>query len=278
MPTAWRLVLAESSDGASNMAVDEALLESYVPGFEPLPPTLRLYSWSPPTLSLGRRQPAAGAHDAAYLEAAGIGLVRRATGGRAVLHEHERTYSVTGCLRRPPFEGGVLETYRRITEALVEALRILGVDAEGLEPGRGAAADPGPFGPPVCFDRTGAHEIAAGGRKLVGSAQLRRRGAFLQHGSILLRSDPVRLSKAIGSAADGARFAGLEQILGRALDIAVVDAAVVEGFRRTFGLPVVRGSLTAGEEERAEKLRLTKYTVPAWTLLGLEPVGATCES
>jgi lipoate-protein ligase A len=278
VPTAWRLVVGEGSDGASNMAVDEALLESHASGFEPLPPTLRLYSWSPPALSLGRRQPAAGAHDAAYLEAAGIGLVRRATGGRAVLHEHERTYSVTGCLRRPPFEGCVLETYRRITEALVEALRVLGVDAEGLEPERGAAADPGPFGPPVCFDRTGAHEIAAGGRKLVGSAQLRRRGAFLQHGSILLRSDPVRLSKAIGAAADGSRFVGLDEILGHALEVAVIDAAVVEGFRRTFGVPVVCGSLTAAEEERAEWLRRNKYTAPAWNLLGREPAGVTCES
>jgi lipoate-protein ligase A len=247
------------------MAVDEAVLDSY--GEEPGPPgpTLRLYSWSPPALSLGRRQGAAGAHDPAFLRREGIDLVRRPTGGRAVLHEHERTYAVMGGLGPPPFPGGVLDTYRRIAAALLFALRSLGVDASSEARGR-SARDPGPSGPPVCFDRAGAHEISAGGRKLVGSAQLRRRRTFLQHGSILLRADPVRLSLAIGAPADGARFVDLATALGREPDVAALDAALVAGFERAFGVPVVAGSLTPAESARAERLRRTKYSTDAWTL------------
>ncbi len=253
------------------MAIDEAVLGSYAGATFPLAPTLRLYSWSPPALSLGRRQAALGAHDPAYLSAERIDLVRRPTGGRAVLHEHERTYAVIGSLREPPFEGGVLDTYRRIASALVEALKRLGVDAEGRSPSRGGAADPGPLGPPVCFDLAGAHEITAGGRKLVGSAQLRRHGAFLQHGSILLRADPVRLSRAIGAPADGSRFVDLERALGRTPDLAALDAAIVAAFEGALGGPAVPGSLTPAEAERAARLRASKYATAAWNLDGVEP-------
>ncbi len=268
----FRLIADGPQDGATNMAVDEAVLGSYVGSPSLAMPTLRLYSWRPPALSLGRRQAVRGAHDPAYLRAEGIGLVRRPTGGRAVLHEHERTYAVVGRLRVPPFEGGVLGTYRRIAAALVEALRRLGVDAEGQGPSHGGARDPGPLGPPVCFDLAGAHEITAGGRKLVGSAQLRRHGAFLQHGSILLRADPVRLSRAIGAPADGSRFVDLERALGRAPDVALLDAAIVAAFEKTLGGPAVLGSLTPAEAERATLLRATKYATDAWNLDGREPL------
>jgi lipoyl(octanoyl) transferase len=258
-----------SLDGASNMAVDEAVLSSYADSVSPPAPTLRLYSWSPPALSLGRRQPATGSHDPAYLRAEGIDLVRRPTGGRAVLHEHERTYAVIGSLSRPPFDGGVLDTYERISVALVEALRLLGVPAEGEGAGGPAPRDPGPLGPPVCFAHVGAHEITSRGRKLIGSAQLRRRGAFLQHGSLLLRADPERLSRAIGVPADASRFIDLERALGRLPETPEVDAAMVEAFARTFG-GVLPAPLTPDEAERARILRATKYATAAWNLEGVE--------
>jgi lipoate-protein ligase A len=266
----FRLLVDGSQDGASNMAVDEAVLSSYAGSEFPLAPTLRLYSWSPPALSLGRRQPAAGAHDADYLRAEGIDLVRRPTGGRAVLHEHERTYAVIGSLSRPPFDGGVLHTYRRISAALVEALRLLGLAAEGEGPCRPGRREPGPFGPPVCFDHVGAHEITSRGRKLIGSAQLRRRGAFLQHGSLLLRAEPERLSRAIGVPADASRFVDLERALGRVPEAPEIDAAIVEAFARTFG-GVSPGSLTPEEAARARFLRGSKYATAAWNREGREP-------
>jgi lipoyl(octanoyl) transferase len=268
----FRLLLDGPQDGAFNMAVDEAVLSSYSGATIPLPPTLRLYSWSPPALSLGRRQPAQGAHEADYLRAEGIDLVRRPTGGRAVLHEHERTYAVIGSLLRPPFDGGVLDTYRRISAALVEALGLLGLAAEGEEPGRVGRKDPGPLGPPVCFDHVGAHEITSRGRKLIGSAQLRRRGAFLQHGSLLLRADPERLSRAIGVRADPSRFADIERALGRVPETPEIDAAIVAAFARTFG-GVSEGALTPEEAARARLLRGSKYATSAWNLEGREPPG-----
>ncbi len=272
MSVPFRLLLDGSLDGAFNMAVDEAVLGSYAASPSPPAPTLRLYSWSPPAVSLGRRQPAAGAHDAAYLRAEGIDLVRRPTGGRAVLHEYERTYAVIGSLGCPPFDGGVLDTYRRISAALVEALRLLGVAAEGEEPARAGPRDVGPLGPPVCFDRAGAHEITVRGRKLVGSAQLRRHGAFLQHGSLLLRADPERLSRAIGVPADASRFVDLKAALGRAPDVSEIDAAIVEAFARTLG-GTSPGSLTPAEAARAASLSASKYSTDAWNLEGREPAG-----
>ena len=123
------------------MAVDEAILAGYASAAPPRPPTLRLYSWSPPALSLGRGQEAASSCDPSFLREAGIDLVRRPTGGRAVLHDAERTYALIGRLDSPPFTGGVLAAYRLIAAALVSALRRLGVDA-GTGPATARAPSP----------------------------------------------------------------------------------------------------------------------------------------
>lgn len=264
---AFRLIVDPPRDGAANMAADEAILETYAGPDPPAGPTLRLYGWSPPALSLGSRQPAGGAHDAGYLAAEGISLVRRPTGGRAVLHEHERTYAVVASTGRSPFPGGVVATYRAIGRALVAALRHLGLDPE-IEVERGGEPGSSPGGFPVCFDRPGALEITAGGRKLAGSAQLRRRGAFLQHGSIPIRADAARLSRAIGVPADPAVFTDLETALGRAPAPEEVDRALVAGFAEAFGLPLIAAGMTGREAERTAQIRCWKYDSAAWTLEG----------
>jgi lipoate-protein ligase A len=246
------------------MAVDEALLDSYASADPPGSPTLRLYSWLPATLSLGARQEAGGSHDPEFLREEGIGLVRRPTGGRAVLHEHERTFAIVGTLRREPFPGGVLDTYRRIAAALLEAFRRL-----GLDPSAAATREPtGPPAPPVCFDRASAHEITISGRKIVGSAQMRRRGAFLQHGSILLRADADRLSRAVGVRADAGRFTDLERAAGRPLLAVDVDRAVIAGFAAALGVELCPAVLTEREAARATQLRCWKYDSASWTLGG----------
>lgn len=262
----WRLVVDTPGDGAWNMAVDEALLEAYTREDFPDTPTLRLYGWSPATLSLGSRQPARGAHDPVYLRDKGLGLVRRPTGGRAVLHEHERTYAVVGRLRGEAFPGGVVETYRRIAEALVDGLSRLGISAElsGGAAGRGRA-----FSTPVCFDRPSVHEIAVGGRKIVGSAQLRRRGAFLQHGSILVRANLARHVKATGALSFGGSLTDLETVLGSTVDPDRLDRALVAGFERAFATPTQVGSLTPDEIVRATRLRTWKYDSASWTYDGV---------
>ena len=164
------------------MAVDEAILQSYVDTATPMAPTLRLYGWMPPALSLGKGQDAAGSHDHDYLLREGIDLVRRPTGGLAVLHEHERTYAVIGSLAQPPFCASVLENYRSVARALRSAMILLGAEAEAFPGSPGAKASREAQEGPACFDLASAYEIAVDGHKLIGSAQLRRRRAFLQHG------------------------------------------------------------------------------------------------
>lgn len=257
--TVWRFLPAEAADGPRNMAVDETLLEG---GGEP--PTLRLYRWSPAALSLGRSQPAAGSHDPSWLRARGIDLVRRPTGGRAVLHDVEVTYAVVGRTRTAEFPGGVEETYRRLAEGLIDGLRRLGIPAEAGGTGR----DPGPHGPPSCFAVTAAHEITSRGRKLVGAAQTRRKGAFLQHGSIPIRSDPERIASALGSPVDPSAFTDLEREVGGPIGPEDVEEAIRRGFEARLGVDFRVDGLSAAEALRAEELRAWKYDSAAWTLGG----------
>jgi len=261
------LLLDGAGSPAWNMALDEALLDGYAAG-PSRPPTVRLYGWAPPALSLGRGQDARTAHDAVFLRAEGIDLVRRPSGGAAVLHEHERTYSVVGRLREEPFPGGVLDTYRLIASALVSALRRLGIDARSAQP---TAQAPGAARSTLCFAEVSQHEIAVGATKLVGSAQLRRRGAFLQHGSILLRAHPERAARAAAAAAASARFAGLEDLLGRAVALEEVDRAVVSGFETIFAAELRRGDLSDAERVRADWLRRAKHETREWVLEGRAP-------
>ncbi len=177
--SAWRFLYTPPREGPANMALDRALMDRAREKGEWI---LRVYGWSPPTLSLGRNQRAAGAWDLAAIAARGIGIVRRPTGGRAILHDREVTYSVTA----PAGDAGVLaESYPRINRVLVHGLRSLGVDVH-VAPA--AARQPVP-GLTPCFELPAPGELVAGGGKLVGSAQWRDAGALLQHGSIMLEGD-----------------------------------------------------------------------------------------
>lgn len=180
----WRLLLTPARSGADNMALDDALLARARDTGEAV---LRVYTWTRPTLSLGRNQTARGLYDADRARAAGIDIVRRPTGGRAVLHHREVTYSITA----PADDAGSLrESYDRINRLLLEGLRALGVDARLAEP---AGRAPAPGAAP-CFEEPTAGELVLGGRKLVGSAQVRDDGALLQHGSILIDDDQALAS------------------------------------------------------------------------------------
>ena len=184
-PTRWRLLLSPPLDGAANMALDEALLERARLTGESV---LRVYGWRAPTLSFGRNQAALGAYDAGRLRERGLAVVRRPTGGRAVLHAREVTYSVAAPVRGSEPGAGrasLAESYARINRLLCDGLRRLGVAAEvAVRAGRA----PRPVASP-CFETPVAGELVVGGRKLVGSAQWRDGGALLQHGSILVDDD-----------------------------------------------------------------------------------------
>lgn len=148
-----------------------------------VPPTLRLYRWDPPALSLGFFQKAEAVVDREACQRLGIDVVKRPTGGRAVLHHRELTYSIIVPESHPHLPGGVLASYKFLSGGIMEAFRMLGLTptlASGKRRGQG------PGGPGACFDAPSAYEVQVEGKKVVGSAQLRRQGILLQHGSILL--------------------------------------------------------------------------------------------
>jgi lipoate-protein ligase A len=180
----WALLRCPPASGAANMAVDEALLERARRTGEA---TLRVYAWARPTLSFGRHQKARDFYDAERLREAGVDVVRRPTGGRALLHDREVTYAVAA----PETHGRTLrESYARINRLLVDALRALGVEARVASPtGRAPLPDGAP-----CFETATGGELVVGEAKLVGSAQWRQDGALLQHGSILVDDDQTLLA------------------------------------------------------------------------------------
>ena len=281
----WRLLTGREHSGALNMAIDEALLESVIAGG---PPVLRFYAWQPATLSLGTNQPA-GEVDAEECERRGFSLVRRLTGGRAVLHQHELTYSVVARENDPLVSGGVVESYRKISTALVAGLHILGADVELAQPSRalhraptearrnGGDADlsTGSHGA-VCFDAASDYELTAGGLKLVGSAQARRGGALLQHGSLLLDVDWDAWASVFSYRTEAGRerarqklptrMTSLAAVLGRDVSVDEVEAALIDGFAQTFKADFVSGTLSPEEQAQARTLEKEKYANRDWTL------------
>ena len=253
----WRLVDTPPAPGAWNMAVDEALADSVRDGG---PPVLRAYRWSPPCLSLGRNQPSDG-YDREEIRRRGIDVVRRPTGGRAVLHHRELTYSVAA---REDALGTLRQAYTAINRALVAGLRRLGVDAR-LHPA-GPDRAPLPSLAP-CFEQPVEGEVTAGGRKLVGSAQRRERGVMLQHGSLPIHDDqsavPGLMLPGQGVAAADAP-ATLAALLGREPAWEALVDALAEGWMETFGAELERGGLSEVEEARAKAHR-ARYEDPAWT-------------
>ena len=185
----WRLLVTPPAPGADNMALDEALMTRAVESGEWV---LRVYSWASPTVSLGRNQTARGRYDLRRVRERGLAVVRRPTGGRAILHHREITYSVTAPVAGA---GDLRESYGRINRLLLDGLRRLGVAAAVAHPESRAAAP----GMAPCFDEPAAGELTLDGRKLAGSAQWRSDGALLQHGSILVADDQSSLAElAIG--------------------------------------------------------------------------------
>ncbi len=264
----WRLLLTPPETGAWNMAVDESILE-YV-GRRLSLPTLRLYAWTPPCLSLGYAQPCAEV-DSQRLSDQGWLLVRRPTGGRAILHTDELTYSVTAPLDEPRLAGSVLESYNRLAGALVQAVRSLGLPVEIKEGNDSNHSNLNP----ICFEVPSAYEITVGGKKLIGSAQARRKEGILQHGSLPLTGNLARITEALVFPDEAARAEAAGRLLARAATVQsalgheVSWEAAALAFRQAFesklGLNFEEGSLSEGECLRAKELVRDKYDHPGWT-------------
>lgn len=237
------------------MATDEALMERARQTAEW---TLRVYSWLAPTISLGRNQTAVGRYDLDLIAARGFGIVRRPTGGRAILHDREVTYSVTA----PTSAAGELgESYRRINRLLLAALNALGVGATAATPATRAISP----GMSPCFDEPAAGEVVVDGRKLAGSAQWRIDGALLQHGSILVADDQSTLAElAVGGQKQIARPATLTEALGWRPSTDDVATALHEAVRSIEDAGA--SPLEIDEDLRARTTALVvRYSDDAWT-------------
>ena len=267
--TPFRLLVTAPMDGAANMALDEALLVSRLGNTSP--PTIRFFGWRPPAISLGYGQPLDGSIDLDAATRMDIGLVRRPTGGSAILHEGpdlELTYSVVGAADDFPGADELLATYRWIGTALAAGLKMLGVPAEmvPVQPSNPEAM------PAFCFARTGSYELEVGGRKLVGSAQRRQGAGFLQHGSVMLGAAPQRLRRLFPAEVDPlAGMTTLEAVLGWRPSFAQTAEALASGFRGAHRTELHPGGLDPDETALAELLTREKYATARWTRAGRAP-------
>ncbi len=249
------------------MAVDEAILEGM--GCGDTPPTLRLFAWDPPCLSIGYAQPISDI-DRKNILARGWHLVRRLTGGRAILHTDEITYSVIGPTHEPRLAGSVIESYQRLSQALLLALKLLELPAQALPK---IVDQPKSF-EPICFEVPSHYEITVAGKKLIGSAQARKKAGILQHGTLPLHGDLTRITQALAFPSVAAREQAAQRLLVRATTTEAIlqryvsweqaAEAFVEAFSQTLNIQLQPADLTPTEIARAEELVKEKYAHPDW--------------
>ncbi|MCE2451861.1 MAG: lipoate--protein ligase family protein [Nitrospinae bacterium] len=267
-----RFLNTGESTAAWNMAVDELLFESCQahlregrpPGEAPF--TFRVYAWSPPAISLGRGQAAGRDIFLERLADEGIEICRRLTGGRAVLHDCELTYSITG--PQALLGDAIEETYHRISRGLAEGLAALGAQVELAPPSGSAYASQG-----SCFATASVWELAIGGKKVVGSAQCREGGAVLQHGSVLFRSSEERLAGLLKPRKGVERMPsrqvhaiGLWEVLGKEIQFDDVADALRAGLEKVLGFRFSPGTLSDIEIVRVLEISDARYENREWTL------------
>jgi lipoate-protein ligase A len=248
-----RLIIDGATGPRENMAADEALLLACEAGDEGFP-ALRFYWWTVPTLSLGAKEKLEKAADIEACRELGVAVVRRSTGGRAVLHNQELTYSIVSRTGRRPFFGSVDSSYALIADAIRAGLESMGTELElaaGERRGRGKHMP--------CFAAPSRHELASGGRKVVGSAQRRLRNAVLQHGSILVRSEPELLAAVGGLGEDGVEMlagsmVGLEELMDREVSRQEMIQALVEPLSTVLDADLEESKLTEIERETCARL------------------------
>ncbi|RAV21606.1 lipoate--protein ligase family protein [Paenibacillus contaminans] len=275
----WRFIDSGLRSAAANMALDEAILIAHSEG--KAPPTVRFYGWEPAALSIGYFQKAEAEVSFEELAKQGLGFVRRPTGGRAVLHDKELTYSIIVEESYPGLPSSVTEAYRVLSEGLLQGFRGLGLDAHMVtlasEEEKQKYAT---IGSSACFDSPSWYELVVEGRKVAGSAQMRQKGVVLQHGSILLDLDTEQLFSVLKFRSEALK----ERLMASFKDKAVAvndlrsvtgqppatleeaKAAFRTGFATGMGIALEQSAPTAYEEELAAQLLAEKYGTDEWNL------------
>ena len=253
--------MTEPCDGATNMAIDEAVWRARQAGVAM--PTLRFFAWEPPTVSLGYGQSLDRHVSVDACRALGVGLVRRPTGGSAIYHdgpERELTYSVIASTEDLGGVVDLLATYHWIARALCRGLRALGAQTEIVAAPNGDGPTPA-----FCFARTGRYEIEIGHRKVVGSAQRRQGNVFLKHGSVILAIDVPRIREVFPTIVDPlATMTTLESALGRRPSWQECADALAAAFESEHGITLQPGALARDEIDEVERLVVVRYGTDKW--------------
>ncbi len=276
----WRLIKDSYHTGFMNMAIDEAIMIAHREGL--VPPTIRFYQWSPPAVSLGYFQDLKKEIDVDVCKNLGIDIVRRPTGGKAVLHDKELTYSFIIKENHPLVNNSILETYKKISGGMIRGLSYLGIKAELVPlreklkstPSGNEAKSKIPHSDikSICFSVPSQYEVQVKGKKIVGSAQVRKREIVLQHGSLLIELEKDKLfsvfnfpsAKIREKLKTGFKATSLEEILKKKINFSELSEILPRGFEEEFGARLVEGKLTKQEEKISKDLLENKYSTCEW--------------
>jgi len=276
----WRLLKDSYHTGFMNMAIDEAIMIAHREGL--VPPTIRFYQWSPPAVSLGYFQDLKKEIDVDACKNLGIDIVRRPTGGKAVLHDKELTYSFIIKENHPLVNDSILETYKKISGGIIRGLSYLGITAE-LAPLREKLKNSSSGNEikskishsdikSICFSVPSRYEVQVEGKKIVGSAQVRKREIVLQHGSLLIELEKDKLFSVFNFPSVQIRerlkirfkAISLEEILKRKISFSELSEILPGGFEEEFGVRLTEGKLTEQEEKISKELLENKYSTYEW--------------
>ena len=269
----WYFINSGPCSPSYNMAMDEALLDWHSEGL--IPPVVRFYEWNPATLSIGYFQSVEKEINMDAVERLGLGFVRRPTGGRGVLHEHELTYSVIVTERYPNMPATVTEAYRVISEGLLLGFQNLGLEAYFSVPDTfEKQQDIKKPKSAVCFDAPSWYELVVEGKKVAGSAQTRQKGVILQHGAILLDLDEDKLIETFLFSSDEMRkkvkkslsqkAVAINKIIQNPVTIDECKVAFKKGFEDALQIELVEYTLSEEQEKYVKDLELKRYANREW--------------
>jgi lipoyl(octanoyl) transferase len=266
---AWRFIDFQRFSAFENMAVDEAIFKETVKNKRL--PTIRFYGWRPAAVSIGYFQDLEKEVNIDQCRTAGVDIVRRLSGGKAVFHCHEVTYSVIACSEEKSFPSDILGTYKIISNCIARGLAHLGIKAVLAETGRNWHNTDFKS---CCFSLPSKNELLVAGRKICGSAQMRASGGFLQHGSILMDFDPVKTAAFLLPMRTPAQLqklkksvAAINEEIAAPIDENEVCSSLKKGFIAALGINILEGTLTPDEEELASNL-IQKYANLSWNREG----------
>jgi lipoate-protein ligase A len=268
----WRFISFKRLNAFENMAIDEAIFREYQR--TDTPPTLRFYSWSPPSVSLGYFQATGKEVNVEACRRFSVDIVRRPTGGKAVLHEDDLTYAVIANERTPLFPPDILGTYKVISSCIALGLSELGIEAEMEGDGRSCRDDSLKA---ACFSTPSRYELLVKKKKICGSAQLRSKGVFLQHGSIMMDFDPLKTCALLLPQQDDQTWhaknlrgsvTSIHEQVGVSVSVEDICHVIKKSFEKKLDIAFVEGCLTPAEESLKSRLMNDKYISDKWNLEG----------